>query len=374
MSYLFQPLTLRELTLPNRAVVSPMCQYSAVEGVAQSWHTVHLGQLAMADAGLLLIEATAVEPIGRITPGCLGLYDDTCEEALARLLAVLRGLNPARRSPIGIQLGHAGRKGSSHVPWQTGSQIPLAEGGWTCVAPSAVPHIDGEEAPQALTPETMEALKARFVAATKRAARLGLDAVELHAAHGYLLHQFLSPVANRRTDAFGGTLENRMRFPLAVLEAVRAAWPSERPLGVRLSATDWDAQSSWTLDEASVFAERCAALGADWIDVSSGGASRAQKIVVGPSYQVPFAAAIRERVRVPVMAVGMITEPAQVEEILATGQADLIAIARAFLYDPRWVWHAARELGATVSVPSPYWRSEPPEARGLYGQTRIGMR
>lgn len=374
MPRLFDPLTLAGLTLSNRIVVSPMCQYSAVDGLVQPWHTVHLGQLAMGDPGLILLEATAVEPIGRITAGCLGLYDGATEEAMARLVAELRSLNPNARTPIGLQLGHAGRKGSSHLPWEGGRQIPLADGGWTCVAPSALAHQDGEEAPLALAEAGLEALTSRYVEATKRAARVGFDAVELHAAHGYLLHQFLSPVANRREDRWGGTLDNRMRFPLAVLAAVRDAWPEGRPLGIRLSATDWDEASSWTLDEALVFAERCEALGVDWIDVSSGGVSRAQKIRTGPGYQVPFAEAIKARVGPAVMAVGSITEPAQAEQILVNGQADLVALARAFLYDPRWVWHAARELGASVSVPCPYWRSEPAEARGLYGQTRIGMR
>lgn len=374
MPLLFEPLKLGELSLPNRIVVSPMCQYSAIDGVAQPWHTVHLGQLALGNPGLLLLEATAVEPIGRITPGCLGLYDDATEAALARLLGLLRGLDSHVRTPIGIQIGHAGRKGSSHVPWQGGMQIPVSEGGWGCVAPSAVPHIDGEEAPRALSEADLDVLVGRFVDATRRAARVGFDAVELHAAHGYLLHQFLSPIANRRDDQWGGSLENRMRFPLRVLAAVREAWPRERPLGIRISATDWDDGSSWTLDEALVFASRCEALGIDWIDVSSGGVSRAQKIRVGPGYQVPFAQAVRSQLRTPVMAVGLITEPIQAEQILLNGQADLIAIARAFLFDPRWVWRAAHELGATVTAPSPYWRSEPASARGLFGATRIGMR
>ena len=374
MSHLFAPLNLAGLTLPNRIVVSPMCQYSAIDGLAQPWHAAHLGQLAMGDPGLLLLEATAIEPIGRITPGCLGLYDDATEAALTALLAGLRSLNGNVRTPIGVQLGHAGRKGSSHIPWEGGMQIPVAEGGWTCVAPSAVPHIDGEEAPEALSEAGLENLVGRYIDATQRAARVGFDAVELHAAHGYLLHQFLSPVANHRSDQWGGSLENRMRFPLRVLAAVREAWPRDRALGLRLSASDWDEKSSWTLDEALVFACRCEALGIDWIDVSSGGVSRTQQIRIGPGYQVPFAQAIRERVSTPVMAVGLITEPIQAEQILVNGQADLIAIARAFLYNPRWVWHAARELGAKVAVPSPYWRSEPTGARGLFGATKIGMR
>ncbi|MGE0312306.1 MAG: NADH:flavin oxidoreductase/NADH oxidase [Lautropia sp.] len=371
---LFTPIRLRELTLPNRVVVAPMCQYSAIDGCAQPWHTVHLGQLAIGDAGLLIIEATAVDAVGRITPGCLGLYDDANEAAFAALMKTLRGLDPARHLPIAIQLGHAGRKASSFEPWRTGRQIPIADGGWTAVAPSAIAHGDGEEAPRAMSVAELDALVGRFVDATRRAERIGIDAIELHAAHGYLLHQFLSPLSNRRDDAYGGSLENRMRFPLEVLAAMRAAWPASRPLGVRISASDWDARSSWTIDEARVFAGRCEALGADWIDASSGGVSREQKIAIGPGYQVPFAREIRRAVDIPVMAVGLITEATQAEAILQAGDADMIALARAFLYDPRWVWHAARELGATVKVPPQYWRSEPAGARGLYGDTRVGMR
>ena len=374
MSQLFEPIALRELALANRIVVSPMCQYSAIDGRAQSWHTVHLGQLALASAGMLMLEATAVEARGRITPGCLGLWNDDTEAALATLLGTLRDLNPAVRVPIALQLAHAGRKGSSHVPWQGGRQIPIDAGGWRTLAPSAVTHADGEEAPQEIGPVTREELVRRFVGTAERAARLGVDALELHAAHGYLLHQFLSPVANRRDDDYGGSLENRMRFPLEVLDAVRAAWPSTRPLGVRISASDWDDESSWAIDEACTFARRCEALGADWIDVSSGGVSTRQRIALGPGYQVPFAERVKAAVDIPVVAVGLITEPAQAEAIVAEGRADLVALARAFLYDPRWVWHAAAELGATVGAPPQYWRSEPREARGLYGETRVGQR
>lgn len=371
---LFQPLDLRQINLPNRIVVSPMCQYSAVDGCAQPWHVVHLGQLAQGGAGLLLLEATAVEPIGRITPGDLGLYDDATEAALDPVMKTLRSLNPAGRTAIGVQVGHAGRKASSYEPWRSGMQISVDQGGWEAVAPSALTPIEGEALPRVLTDRDLDALIARFVDTTVRAERLGFDALELHAAHGYLLHQFLSPLANARTDDWGGSLENRMRFPLAVLSAMRAAWPAHKPLGVRLSATDWVEDSSWAIEESTEFARRCEALGADWIDVSSGGVSRRQKIVLGPGYQVGFAAAIRKAVKIPVMAVGLITEATQAESILAEGHADLVAIARAFLYDPRWVWHAARTLGATIAAPPQYWRSEPQGARGLFGEAKIGMR
>ena len=373
-SMLFEPITLRELTLANRVVVSPMCQYSAVDGEAQPWHTVHLGQLALASAGLMMLEATAVSPEGRITPGCLGLWSDDTEAALAALLGTLRGLNPDVHVPIGMQLSHAGRKASSRAPWEGGRQIPLGEGGWQSLAPSPVPHEEGEQVPKSLTPSELERTRRQFVVAAERAERLGVDALELHAAHGYLLHQFLSPLSNRRDDEYGGSLENRMRYPLEVLAAVRAAWPSGRPLGVRISASDWDGQSSWTIEESSEFARRCEAAGADWIDVSSGGVSAAQRIPLEPGYQVPFAEAIRGAVDVPVIAVGLITEPAHAEAILAEGKADMVALARALLYNPRWVWHAAAELGGTVRAPRPYWRSEPRDARGLFGETRTGQR
>lgn len=374
MTRLFESVTLGGLKLTNRIVVSPMCQYSGVDGKPQPWHTVHLGQLVVGSPGLLIVEATAVEAIGRITPGDLGLYDADTEAAFAQLLAVLRSLNPEGGTPIALQLGHAGRKASSRAPWDGGRQIPVNDGGWGTVAPSAVSHADGEEPPVALDREAMDALVARFVDATTRAKRLGFDALELHFAHGYLLHQFLSPVANRRTDDYGGVLENRMRFPLEVLAAVRATWPTERPLGIRLSATDWDSASSWTLAESTEFALRCEAAGADWIDVSTGGVSTQQKIDVGPLYQTLFAEGIRRAVNVPVIAVGLVTTPAEAESVIADGQADLVALGRAFLYDPRWVWHAAAELGESITAPPQYWRSEPRSVRGLVRGARTGQR
>ena len=374
MSALFQPIALRSLTLKNRVIVSPMCQYSAKDGCVQPWHDAHLGQLALASAGLLMIEATAVEPIGRITPGDVGLYDEPTEAAMTEMLARLRALNPRVHLPLAIQIAHAGRKASSHAPWDGGQQIPLADGGWTASAPSPLPHQSTELAPTALDHAGLDTLKEKFVQCTLRAARIGFDAAEMHAAHGYLMHQFLSPVANRRGDEYGGSLENRMRWPLEVFSAMRAVWPADKPLGVRISATDWDSQSSWDINESAVFAKACEAAGADWIDVSSGGVSTAQKIALGPGYQVPFAQAIKQAVSIPVMAVGLITEATQAEQIVAEGQADMVALARALLYNPRWVWHAAHELGATIDAPVQYWRSEPREARGLFGQTSTGQR
>ena len=367
---LFSPFALRGLRMPNRIVISPMCQYSADQGRATDWHLAHLGQLAMSGAGLLIIEATAVEPEGRITPGCLGLWDDPTQAALG---AVLKAVRTMGSMPIALQIGHAGRKGSSGRPWEGGQLVAPEAGGWQPVAPSAVPHLPGEAPPTALDEAGLAALRLRFTDTTRRAAVLGLDAIELHAAHGYLLHEFLSPVANRRNDRWGGSLENRMRFPLEVFEAMRAVWPQDKPLGVRVSATDW-LEGGWDIDQTIVFARELAQRGCDWIDVSSGGISPQQKIVLGPGYQVPFAQRIRDAVNIPVMAVGLITEPAQAESILASGAADLVALARGLMWNPRWPWHAAAALGASVSVPHQYWRSQPREFKDVFGTISFGQR
>lgn len=375
MSQLFTRFSLRSLVLANRIVVSPMCQYSALEGCAQRWHAVHLGQFALGGAGLLFIEATAVEPQGRITAGCLGLYDDATEAALAEVLRTLRSLG---RMPIAIQLGHAGRKASSARPWEGGKLVPPEAGGWTPVAPSAVPIGDDEPAPRALDRAELDTLRLRFVDAVRRAERLGLDAIEVHGAHGYLLHQFLSPLTNRRTDEYGGSLENRMRWPLEVFAAMREAWPAHKPMGMRISATDWledlPPARRFDLADAIEFSRACARIGADWIDVSSGGLSPKQSIRLGPGYQVPFAEAIRREAGIPVIAVGLVTEPRQAEEIVASGRADLVALARAMLRNPRWPWLAAAELGASVEAPPQYWRSLPREHPQLFGATAFGQR
>jgi 2,4-dienoyl-CoA reductase-like NADH-dependent reductase (Old Yellow Enzyme family) len=370
MSALFSSLTLRSLALPNRIVISPMCQYSAVDGVVQPWHTVHLGQLAISGAGLLVVEATAVEPAGRITAGCVGLYDEPTEAALRSLVSDLRRVAPI---PLALQLGHAGRKASSGRPWEGGQLVPAHAGGWQPAGPSAIPQLEGEAPPRALDAEGLARLRDAFVQAVRRADRIGFDAIEMHAAHGYLLHEFLSPIANRREDAWGGSLENRMRFPLEVFAAMRAAWPAHKPMGVRISATDW-IDGGWDVESSCALAQALERLGCDWIDVSSGGISPTQRITLGPGYQVPFAAAIRKVVKMPVMAVGLITEPRQAEDILASGQADLIAVARAFLNDPRWAWRAAAELGATVQAPRQYWRCQPADRKGLFGEIRFGAR
>ena len=360
---LFEPIHLRGLTLENRIVVSPMCQYSAVDGDATDWHLIHLGHLALGGAGLLILEATAVDPVGRITHDCLGLWSDANEAALRGVLDVVRRHSAV---PLGIQLAHAGRKASSIRPWDGGGQLALEQGGWECVAPSAVPHVEGDVAPRALAVRELAQLVDAFVASAGRAERLGLDAIEIHAAHGYLLHQFLSPIANLRDDAYGGSLENRMRFPLEVVAAVRDAWPTDRPLGVRVSATDW-VEGGWDIDQTLVLADELRRLGADWIDASSGGISPRQSIPLGPGYQVPLAAAIRASAGLPTIAVGLITEPAQAEEIVASGRADMVALARGMLFDPRWPWRAAVELRATASVPPQYQRATPRTIQGGKG-------
>jgi 2,4-dienoyl-CoA reductase-like NADH-dependent reductase (Old Yellow Enzyme family) len=370
MSQLFSPIRLRSLELPNRIVVSPMCQYSALDGRAQTWHTIHYGQLAISGAGMLLVEATAVEPAGRITHGCLGIYDDDCEEAMGWLLSAVREVSPIR---IGIQIGHAGRKGSSGRPWEGGQLIAPDAGGWHTGGPSAVPHLEHETAPREFTREDLQALKACFVDAVERANRLGFESVEVHSAHGYLLHQFLSPISNRRDDEYGGSLENRMRFPLEVFAAMRAAWPAQKPIGVRASCTDW-VEGGWDLASTVEYAKRLEKLGADWLDASSGGASPKQKITAGPGYQVPFAEALRKELKMPVMAVGMITEPQQAEGIVASGKADMVALGRAMLGDPRWPWRAAAALGASVHAPRQYWRAPPSGSRTAFGATTFGAR
>ncbi len=361
MSQLFSPFQLGALSLPNRIVISPMCQYSAQDGKTTDWHLIHLGHLALSGAALLIIEATAVEPIGRITPFDVGLYSDETEAALARTLAAVRSQSSMA---IGIQLGHAGRKASAAQPWKGGGQLGLDQGGWQAVAPSAIPFDGQARAPQALSEDAIEALIARFAECARRAVRLGFDAIEIHAAHGYLLHQFLSPLSNRREDAYGGSPENRMRFPLAVYEAVRAVTPAAIPVGVRVSGTDW-VQGGWDIDQTIVFADELKGRGCSFIDVSSGGISAAQQIPLGPGYQVPLARAVREATGLPTIAVGLITQAQQAEAIIGTGDADLVALARGILYDPRWPWHAAAELGATVKAPSQYLRSQPRQYRDL---------
>ena len=370
MSALFSPIKLRSLALPNRIMVAPMCQYSAENGEANDWHFTHINTLALSGAAMFCIEATHVEAIGRITPGCLGLWNDATEAALKPILASVRKHS---RIAVAMQLAHAGRKGSSHTPWDGGQQIPLAEGGWQTEGPSAVPHKEGELAPLALDAVGLKRVRDAFVAAAKRAERLGLDALELHSAHGYLLHQFLSPISNKRTDQYGGSLQNRMRYPLEVFDAIRAAFPEQKPVGVKVSATDW-VEGGWDLAQTIEFAKELKQRGVDWIDASSGGVSPLQKIPLSPGYQVPFAHGLKEATGVTTMAVGLITEAKQAEEIVASGKADMVALARGMLYDPRWGWHAAAELGGQVEAPPQYWRSQPSTQKALFGATTFGTR
>ncbi len=354
-SRLFTPITLGAIQLPNRIALSPMCQYSARDGLVGDWHLMHLGQFAVSGLGLVMVEATAVEPQGRITPGCVGLYCDETEAALQRVVTFCRDYGNAR---LGIQLAHAGRKASCEVPWRGAKPIPAGDGGWPTVSASAEPYAPGWPAPQALDGEGMARIKAAFAQASERALRLGFDLIEIHSAHGYLLHQFLSPLSNRRNDEYGGALENRLRFPLEVFEAVRAAWPRERALGVRVSATDWVA-GGWDVEGTVAYAQGLKARGCDFIDVSSGGSSPAQEIDAGPGYQSALAAEVKRRSGLPTMAVGQITQPRQAETIVRSGQADMIALGRMLLFDPRWAWHAAQDLSETAAYPPQYQRSHP---------------
>lgn len=360
---LFKPIKVRNLALANRIVIAPMCQYSAEDGCMNDWHLIHLGQLALSGAALLTIEATAVLPEGRITWADVGLWNDQTEAAMRR---TLEGVRRWSNMPIALQLSHAGRKASTEVPWKGGAQIaPSVTHGWQTEAPSAVPFAEGNVAPMALDRDGLRRVREAFVAAAGRAARLGIDAVQLHGAHGYLLHQFLSPLSNRRDDEYGGSLENRMRFPLEVFDAVRAAFPAQKAVTMRVSGTDW-MEGGWDIDQTVAFAKMLEARGCDAIHVSSGGLHPAQKIPVGPSYQVPLARAVKTAVRMPVVAVGLITGFDQAEAIVATGDADMIALARTILYDPRWPWHAAAELGAKIRVPNQYLRSQPRQYKDLF--------
>jgi len=373
MSLLFSPLYLPSpnggLTLPNRIVVAPMCQYSARHGAATDWHLMHWGNLLNSGAGLFTIEATAVTPEGRITPRCLGLWDERTEAALADHLQRARALAP--HTAVCIQLAHAGRKASSAVPWQGGQLLAPDQGGWQTVGPSALAHLPTESPPAEIDAAGLAHLRDAFVSAAQRAQRMGIEAVELHNAHGYLLHQFLSPLANQRTDSYGGSFENRIRFPLEVFAAVRAVFGGV--LGVRLSATDW-VPGGWDLTQSEVFGQRLKEAGCDFIHVSSGGVSPQQKIALGAGYQVPLARAIRSASAMVTTTVGLITEPAQAEAIVQAGDADLVALARAFLYQPRWSWQAAAALQGTVQANPVYWRCLPREAQAAFGKVSVAQR
>jgi 2,4-dienoyl-CoA reductase-like NADH-dependent reductase (Old Yellow Enzyme family) len=354
MSHLFTPYSFGKLHLANRIVIPPMCQYSAKDGNATDWHEMHYGTLSHSGAGLLIIEAAAVVPEGRISFADLGLWSDENATALKRVLDAVRKYSSM---PIAVQLAHAGRKASCDLSWKGGQQLQLNAGGWETKAPSALSFAPADRLPQALDDAGLQRVKQAFVAAALRAQRIEMDAIEVHAAHGYLLHEFLSPLTNTRTDNYGGALEYRLRFPLEVYEAVRAAVP-DITVGIRISASDW-VQGGWDIEQSVVLAQELKKRGCDFIHVSSGGLSPQQQIPLGPNYQVPFAERIRRETGLPTIAVGLITEPEQAEAIIAAGHADMVGVARGMLYDPRWPWHAAAKLGAQVSAPPQFWRGAP---------------
>jgi len=355
MPALFDPIQLRDLTLSNRVIISPMCQYSATAGSASSWHAPHLGQLAQSGAGCLIIEATAVSAAGRISEGCLGLYDDANEQALAEVLKSVRAWSAM---PIGIQLAHAGRKASVRRPWEGGAPLAAAEGAWSSIAPSPEPFNDGWQNPEALDRSAMKKVIGEYTQTVARAGRLGLDLIEIHAAHGYLLSQFLTPLANKRADEYGGSQEKRMRFPLEIASALRAAWPAERPMGMRINGTDW-LDGGITAADAIAFAGALKDIGMDFVCVSSGGNSAKAKIPLSPGYQVALATDIKAATELPTMAVGLIVDAHHADEIITSGQADMVALARAILDDPRWPWHAADSLGVSLDVAPQYARARP---------------
>lgn len=350
MSLLFSPIVLRDLEFANRVVVSPMCQYSSADGDANDWHVVNLGHFALSGPALAFFEATAVSPEARITDRDLGLYSDSNETAMARVVAFLRTWT---KTNIGVQLAHAGRKASTLPPWEGGGRAHGARA-YPTVAPSAIAYEEGWQVPAALDDAGLQKVRDDFVRAAQRCERLGIDVIELHFAHGYLGHQFLSPLSNRREDAYGGSLENRMRFPLELFDAVRAVW-TKKPLGVRISATDW-AEGGWDVEQSIAFVNAVKAHGCDFVDVSSGGLVPFQKIPVGPAYQVPFASQIKRATGMPAMTVGMITDPEQAETILRNGDADFIELARGFIRNPNWTWDAADALGGESFVPNQYQR------------------
>lgn len=352
--HLFDELKIRSVTLRNRIVVSPMCQYSSVDGFATDWHLVHLGSRAVGGAAAVIAEASAVTAEGRISPADLGIWKDAHIEPLARIAAFIRGQGAAP----GIQLAHAGRKASVKRPWAGGGAVSDAEGGWTPVAPSAVAFEERYRTPKELDEHGIREIVEAFAAAAARAKRAGFQLVEIHAAHGYLIHEFLSPLSNRRTDAYGGSLENRTRFAREVVSAVREAWPAELPLFVRISATDW-VPGGWDAEQSVELAKQLKGLGADLIDCSSGGSSPDAKIPMGPGYQVPFAEKVRREAGVMTGAVGMITGAKQADDIIREGKADVVLLAREFLREPYWPIHAAKELGREIAWPPQYLRAAP---------------
>jgi 2,4-dienoyl-CoA reductase-like NADH-dependent reductase (Old Yellow Enzyme family) len=353
MSMLFTPLTLRTVTFRNRVFVSPMCQYSSNDGLPSDWHLVHLGSRAVGGAGLVMAEATAVSPTGRISPDDSGIWSDEHVEMFKPIARFIR----EQGAVPGIQLAHAGRKASTDAPWRGGGPLSPEERGWQPLAPSPVPFDSGYPVPHELSEQEMSEIEEQFIVATRRAQAAGFQVVEIHMAHGYLLHEFLSPLSNHRADDFGGSLENRFRFPLRIAKAVREAWPGVLPLFVRISSRDW-VEGGWDLGQSVLLARRLKIIGVDLIDCSAGFVIPDEPIPSGPGFQVPFAAAIRKELAIPTGAVGCITDPAQAEQIIATGQADAVFLARQMLRDPYWPLHAARSLGVDIPWPNQYMRAK----------------
>jgi len=352
--HLFRPVTFRTVTARNRIVCSPMCQYSATDGVANDWHFQNLASRAVGGAGIVFVEMTNVEARGRITAGCMGLWNDAQRDALARIARFVK----SQGAVAGIQLAHAGRKASTARPWEGGKGLKPEQDGWPIIGPSAVPFGEGSPMPQEMDEKAIADIVSKFAASTRRAREAGFDVIELHGAHGYLISSFMSPISNRRSDRYGGSFENRIRFPLEVVDAVRSEWPDDKPLFVRISCTDW-MEGGWNLEDSVKLAQILKAGGkVDLIDCSSGAVDPRQKINVYPGYQVPFAAAVRSRAGIATGAVGMISSPEMAEQIVASGQADLVVMARAFLNDPYWPLHAARTLKAKIPWPPQYERGD----------------
>ncbi|WP_392566275.1 NADH:flavin oxidoreductase/NADH oxidase [Utexia brackfieldae] len=362
MSQLFTPIKIGRQSLDNRLVIPPMCQYSAKDGLPTDWHLMHYGSLSHSGAGLMIMEATAICPAGRLSPFDLGLWSDDHQLAMKKLLDSIRQYSPM---PIAVQLVHAGRKASMSQPWQNFHYVKPADGGWQTVAPSAIPVNDNYGTPVALSKNEIQAIITQFAQSAIYADKAGFDMIEIHAAHGYLLHQFLSPIANQRTDEYGDSLENRIRIVIEVYQAIRAVLPTHKAVGIRISATDW-IEHGWDLSQSLVLCQKLAALGCSYIHVSSGGLSDAQQIPVGPNYQVNFAQAIKSHIDIPVIAVGLITEAIQAEAIVSTGQADMVAVGRGMLYNPHWGWQAAETLQAQVIAPPQYLCSTPHGVKNLF--------
>ncbi len=357
-SALFSPIKLRGLELANRIVVSPMCQYNSEDGSATDWHLMHLGQFSLGAAGLVMTEMTNVSPEGRITLNCAGMYTDAQEKGMKRVIDFCRKYGVAKH---GVQLAHAGRKGSTQLPAAGGKPLKPDEGAFETLAPSALPYAPDWPAPRAMTKSDIERIINAFAESTKRVLRVGYDLIELHGGHGYLIHQFLSPLSNRRTDEYGGSLENRMRFPLQVFAAMRAVWPSDRPMGARISAADW-VDGGWDIDETVVLARELKKLGCDYVDCSSGGLDPGQKVPFAPGYNASFAERVRKEADIATMVVGLIASPRLCEDIIGSGKSDFVCLARGAMWNPRFAWHAAEELGAETAY-APKYRACHPSLR-----------